>query len=73
MDSIISGEDFYDENGTMKGFSTEGILGGHDYFDASGKRVGWSVDSVFGGENIHMDDGTFGHSDSSDGFDDYDG
>ena len=48
VDSVISGENLYDEHGTPTGYSMDGILGGKDYYDASGKRAGWSTDSVFG-------------------------
>ena len=66
VDSIISGEDFYDSRGKPAGYSMDGILGGHDYFDAGGKRVGWSTDSLFGGENIRLDDDPFGSGSQDD-------
>ena len=60
MDSVISGENFYDADGRPSGFSTEGIFGGHDFYNNDGQRVGWSTDGLFGGENMRFDDNAFG-------------
>ena len=59
MDSIIAGEDFYDENGQKTGFSVPGIFGGNDYYDADGQQAGWSTDALFGGENIRLNNDPF--------------
>lgn len=59
MDSIIAGEDFYDENGQKTGFSVPGIFGGNDYYDADGQQAGWSTDALFGGENIRLNGDPF--------------
>ena len=48
---LFGGEDFYDENGQMVGYSVPGIFGGRDFFDADGKPAGYSVDSIIAGED----------------------
>ena len=37
---LFGGEDFYDENGQMVGYSVPGIFGGRDFFDADGQQAG---------------------------------
>ena len=71
MDGIISGETFYDENGTMQGYSIPGVIAGNDYYNMEGNHVGYGVPGIIAGEHIHLDDGAFGLDDppDPDGFD----
>ena len=58
VNSILGGQDFYDENGNHVGYSVPGIGGGEDFFWDNGE-TGYTVDSVIGnGQNYYGSDGT---------------
>ena len=63
MNSVISGEDFYDANGQFTGYSVDSVTGnGQDFYFQNGK-TGHSVDSIIGnGQNYYGDDGSRGFS-----------
>lgn len=59
IDSVLGGQDFYDENGYV-GHSVESITGnGQDFYDKNGNFVGYTVDSLVGnGQNFYGADGS---------------
>ena len=45
VQSILGGQDFYDDNGQFVGYSVPGIGSGEDYYYSNGE-TGYTVDSV---------------------------
>ena len=61
VESILSGSNFYDEEGNHIGYSVLGIGGGEDYFFNDGE-TGYTVGSVINGQDYYGSDGTRVHS-----------
>ena len=69
MDSIISGENFYDADGVRQGYSVDSVFGGQNYYDERGRFSGYSLPGLFGGESIRIEDAADSEDSSWDDFD----
>ena len=50
--SLVSA-DYYDEKGSLVGYSVPGIFGGEEFHRADGSEAGYSVDGLFGGQDFY--------------------